>query len=792
MLSPWFGGEYPVLRPAPVSGQTVALQGSVVPDPSTRNLIELDRRDMASHEHQKDEKSMRGYLKFDRGSWIFAALFVVSVLPSIFAGAGSVSDLMFSARADEPALTECLESMTIWPFGNPANYWNDPTRAPKYWSAIGYGFFLYCGGLQQTLAFPLFAPLKLAGFPTFPIGPILLRTVSFISGLFSLIIIYNFARKHAGQLAAVFSATFVLTYSEFLNLSASAHPDMLMVLTGLVTLIFATAYAESGRASYLAGAGFFVGLTHGTKFGGPWFVPMLALALFWGAHCTKQKLSFAAIVGRGSLIATFALLGFFLATPHALFWKDYWRSLREIFSTTIIPNYTLFDWLGSIYSTQGIIISLGWLASLTFVFVQWLRGHPNQPLLLASVLGISGVLWYGINSRVIISTYYLLLPLCLFAIVFGAGVQRAVAGIGSKKYFTAAKYAAGLVFLVIFEPRSVSAVNTLLGMTFVHSPIAGNTAVAVKLIPTNSVILSDISSVPFFDLDVFPNQVLMGTVKYLDIWRVHPDYLIMSVDLAESEMYKKLREHQKLTIFDPYLFSVRLYQDLFGKKTNPQDLVQSPIPWLERVGSIGSFQTSPANEQSEASLSSGDYLARELKLWRRLSAYFQDPIPLRDPVANPDLPSHIIYRVHPMGGPSGRMGPFSSGDSPPYFSVYAFWNVSRWKSSQTGDDVAHQSFVGFDYGGGQKKSLNGIKITWSSPAETPSRAKIQLRDGEGQWTDTIEVVPVRPTAAAVQSWTEFYPIAEREPHREWRLLADGPVTSGYSFSVQHIELLEAD
>jgi Dolichyl-phosphate-mannose-protein mannosyltransferase len=693
-------------------------------------------------------------LKLDKALSLFAVLFLFGTLPSAFTATTSVTGLIYSERNDEPVLTECLESMTVPPFGNPANYWRDPARAPEYWNVLRYTFFVYCGGLQESLAFPVFALLKWSGMSTFPTAPIILRSLSVVAGLLSLIVLYNFAKINSGSVAAAFSGVFMLTYPTFLLFSVTIHPDMLLILTSALALAFAGRYADNGRVADLSTAGLFAGLAQAAKFGGPWLAPMLVLATFWGAGIsarrrqTRQLWMFWRALAS---LAAFGALGFFAAAPHALIWADYWFSIMPLWAEEHANYFGLTDWLDGMEAEQGPLIATGWLAGLAFLCAGVFARQPHKkPITLAAVLAVTGVLWFGITGTTMVALYYLLLPCCLFTVVLGDLLQSACGRYlhGGRSSRTAVVAGIGILLSALATTRWQETAESITRRINVISPVENYTKFALHNLPYEAVILSDLSSVPYFDLEKFPNQVLRGTLKFTDIWEVNPDYIILSLSLANSPMYARMRQTQKMTMFDSYSYSVKLYQDLLGKNDDPERLVHAPVGWLDIVGTLNRAQDN------------------------RVEA--------------------VVYRVHPFGSAEGRPGPFSGGDAGGNVSAYAFDRApTLWQSSQTGTAVAGKAFIGFDFGVGEGQALAAVQVKWHAPEETPAKIILQFRDGTGNWTNAAEYSPALATSRGVHgNSTETYTIAEVNSHREWRFVAAAPLAPGYRFAIEEIEFVE--
>src|SRR6185369_4068040 len=118
--------------------------------------------------------------------------------------------------------------------------------------------------------------------PTFPAAPIILRAVSAVCALLSLVLLYNFSREHTSRLAAIVAVVVLLTDGNFLFYTTFIKPDSLQMLLGMIALPTAVYHARTRRTASLIGLGIVAGLIQGTKAGGPWLVPAAALAAWLG------------------------------------------------------------------------------------------------------------------------------------------------------------------------------------------------------------------------------------------------------------------------------------------------------------------------------------------------------------------------------------------------------------------------------------------------------------------------------------------------------------------------------
>src|SRR5262249_29513099 len=201
--------------------------------------------------------------------------------------AGTDNALMLAAFVnDEPALTMALDAMTKKPHGNPANFYThldgSQRDLPEHWHHLRYGLFTYYGGTYLDLGYLVYKPLRQLGVPAFPAGPIILRSISFLASLLTLVFLYNLARRHSGRLAAVLAAVLLMTDRYLAYYTTIIHPDTLQLCLSLFAWLLAARHAEDGALASLAALGLVAGLVQGTKVGGPWLIPMALLALFRG------------------------------------------------------------------------------------------------------------------------------------------------------------------------------------------------------------------------------------------------------------------------------------------------------------------------------------------------------------------------------------------------------------------------------------------------------------------------------------------------------------------------------
>src|SRR5262249_4733327 len=195
------------------------------------------------------------------------------------------------------------------------------------------------------IALPFYAPLRAIGLPAFPTGPIILRTITLLAFLASLIVIYNLAKERGWWAAGALAFIYQMTDGNFLYYSLYIHPDTLQMLFGLCALLFAVGHAKDGRRMSLFAFGLFCGLVQGTKVGGPWLAPTALLVVWLGYQANQGRrvadrtswtgsIDACSLRDRLILLAGAGLLGFVVSTPYAFldlyYFRSMWSALRTV------------------------------------------------------------------------------------------------------------------------------------------------------------------------------------------------------------------------------------------------------------------------------------------------------------------------------------------------------------------------------------------------------------------------------------------------------------------------------
>ena len=267
--------------------------------------------------------TLRDYVRLDRYIGAVLIVFAVLFVPLIPVGTDN-PQMLATLSNDDPWMAMALEATLAKPFGNPSNYFDLKSKAynniPPYWGHLrsGYDNIVYYGGSVFALATPVYAAARLAGLPPFPTAPLILKSISFVAALLSLVLLYNFASRFGMRLAGVLAVIYLMTDTQFGWFTKVSHPDTLQLLLALAALAIAVRHAERGDWPSLAALGLMCGFVQGAKVGGPWTVPMGLLALWWGVQATGHRLSDLTILAkRVALLGSTALLGYVVSTPYA-------------------------------------------------------------------------------------------------------------------------------------------------------------------------------------------------------------------------------------------------------------------------------------------------------------------------------------------------------------------------------------------------------------------------------------------------------------------------------------------
>ncbi|MCC8967962.1 glycosyltransferase family 39 protein [Bradyrhizobium sp. Pear76] len=548
-------------------------------------------------------------------------------------------------------MTLALDGTAAKPFGNPANYL-DPTaeafkKIPAYWGTLRYNNIVYYGAVMFDIAFPFYATAHLVGLPAFPTAPIILRTISMLAALMSLLFVYNFAKRHAGVVVGVLSCAALLTDGNFIYYMTIIHPDTLQIYFGLLALGLALRHSGDGSLSSLAALGMVCGLVQGTKFGGPWTVPLATAALLMGIRATgAHQWDKKVIAQRVAVLGATALLGWLGTNPYAVitpYYFDSWVAQWQIVGSSGGPlgTFTPWDWMKAIYDYVGPLGSALAVAGLLHGLSGGFSTTRKRALFLAAILSLSQIAYYALLGKLWVVVGYLLVALPLMAMLSFDFVVTWLRFILAKPFGRLARpITLTFVFLATLylgTDHVFALVNQTLALRHRDNTLlALNDWAAKGGIPPDARIVFD--DLGYFDPKIFKNAKMYGGVlTWSGVNALDPEYIVLSSSLYGSPHYAKLIETQHLAADDPNPFSMLMYQAL----------IPTPAPGPTAAEGI-TFVKEIAPESSRAKASSPAHLTP----WRSLEARVRSSLALLEgiwqPIDKPRVgPTLKIYKRKP-------------------------------------------------------------------------------------------------------------------------------------------------
>ena len=549
---------------------------------------------------------IRDYARVDR--------YIAPILLLCLIGIGSLvprntdnPQLLAAFANDEPWMTLALDGTIAKPFGNPANYL-DPTaeafkKIPAYWGTLRYDNIIYYGAVTFDIALPFYATARLVGLPAFPTAPIILRTISMLAALMSLLFVYNFGKKHAGVVVGILSCFVLLTDANFLVYTTIIHPDALQIYFGLLALGLALRHSSDGLLSSLAALGLMCGLVQGTKFGGAWTVPLATTALLMGIRATGAHEWDKKVVGqRVAVLGAAALAGWLGTNPYAVLtpyyfqsWITQWRLVGS--SGGPLGTFTFWDWIKAIYDYVGPLGSVLAVAGLLHALIGGFSTPRKRALFLAAILSLSQIAYYALLGKLWVILGYLLVALPLVAIVSFDFVVTWLQFLLTRPFGRIARpIAVAAVFLTTLylgTARVFALVDHTLMLHHRDSTLlALNDWAAKGGIPPNARIVFD--DLGYFDPKIFKNAKMYGGVlTWSGVNTLDPEYIILSSSLYGSPHYAKMIETQRLAADDPSPISMRMYQALIPTPT-PGPTAAEGISFVKEIAPDPSGATATA------------------------------------------------------------------------------------------------------------------------------------------------------------------------------------------------------
>lgn len=516
-------------------------------------------------------------LRCDRCAYALLALYGLLWVPLLPRQVANPR-LLASLINDEPLLTQELVAMTFRPYGNPSNLDGMNPRhhpVPAYWGSISYYGACYYGGTYLDLACLLFLPFKALGLPDFPAAPLALRTVSVLGGMVSLLVLYNLGKRLSGRWTGFLAGLWLIGDSHFAYYSAIIHPDTTMMALSLLALWVAIRHAETGTIGSLVGLGVLMGLGHGAKMGGPWLVPMAALATAWGVQTSADAHRIRCFVGRMTLLGLVALGAFALCTPYAFLDSFYFKVLRlvwRVYKGSPFGEVTARTWWDQLWLHEGTTVGTLTVLALAVLPVRGYFSRHRALLSLSATLAGSVLAFYLLTVKLWVVIGYLLPALALLGLFAADLLVRPLGAL--RRFARWPTWAAALVVAYYLLPAFYERALGVVAHALTYHCVERNTTLyinrwAQEHLPHDARILHD--DIAYFDPAVFPNARMHGgLLTYADLTRERPDYFILSGSIYQSAHYVELRKTQAYTRGHEGDTSVLLYQDLLDRSACPE------------------------------------------------------------------------------------------------------------------------------------------------------------------------------------------------------------------------------
>jgi hypothetical protein len=770
-------------------------------------------------------EEVRASIRLDPISLVLTLVFLAAFAPLLQHNTETPFRLL-CCIPDEPPLSMALDGMRALPYGDPYNFVNSAANDkpyPAYYHYLNYhGVGYYYGGLSMGLAFLVYAPLLALGAPAFPTAPIILRTISLLSGLLALLITYNFVRREWGRVAGMIAGLLLLTEPVFVFYSTIIHPDATQFALSLLTLQIAVRFLRDSNPENLGAVGILCGLVQGTKLGGPWLVPMVATATIVG-FCRQttdiRPGRFAiAICRRGLALAVISAATWIMTTPYAFLEPDFFQMTKVVLamnSESRIINVEFGKWIAALAADSGLPLIVSALGGVGIGICGILKRKPNWALLLAIVLGLSQLLWFAWVDKLWVILRYVSSTLGIMAILAGV-----LAGFiyTSLAHLRPVGRIIGLSFAALATVMVLGRWYNLVEIALPYRLMKFDSEVQIGLwaeagnIPRDAHILLDAAA--YFDPQKFPNARIVGDpLTYNDLYRRKPDYIVVNSYLSESYPYDELAKTQRFTMQNEGPNSMRLYQDLRDTSSTRGDgPAPTSVPGLEFVRSFGpdaagvdkcdkksdgtpyqlwSGALSPdAASSAVLQLMGAGSLARQLAEAAAVQvAHFNTAghmiDALRGKVCVSLGPVIRLYRIIPPGTASGFGEAFASSSRATTSPLAAFDGVPTYWLP-TPDDPSPS--IGFDFGGGSSKTVDRVHIDWPNSSLAAKSVEVQFSDTGTQWTSSGRF-------KVTTSKQNDYAISEHElmtglgGHRFWRVLFERS-TNDEAIAVREIRFLE--
>lgn len=691
---------------------------------------------------------------------------------------------VMAALVDDDALISMqLDGMTVWPWGNPANFLDERRAAgllPEHWGTLSYRNLPYYGGLYLDIAFLIWAPLKLLGLSFLPYGPVILRALAHLFTAFFLLAGYNLLKVHFHRVTAMLALLFIASEYWLYQIGATIHPDSLLFFLMVLQLHLCILHAGSPRPGTLVALAITAGLAQGAKMGGPALVPMTVLALAMARRGTMREdgtfLWLLAVLRDGLAAAAVALSVFFLTTPYALldsYFFRVWLNWAKVFSgTSPISPTTFWDWWeqGSANVGMGMLAlaSGGLLACLV------IRAGRERciPVVLLACLGLSVFFYYAlfqkywVQLQYLVVAYWAVAAVAAIGLVLLAGTLRGRLRIGA----ISALLFAGLAFFALrFSSPLLLAFQTI---HWREAPQYAIGAWAEQNLPASPAGVSLLSDAPtYFPAHPISDYAFRAApLRYVDLANRLPDYFLLTRYGGNWQVAKITGTRHEP--WDTDIYNMRLYQDLLGSQPNAIETGRS-LPFAQRLQTIGwtgqaapsftcplhTWECAPVTPARIAGLF--EYARHSVANARSVSLFRLDKEKLlaRLPEERKLLVAKLI--ASSTAADSNLVSVVSGG--------------SAWRSDRQGAAAAGE-FVGIELPAGMTLGPREVTIRWVAIQWLPEKLAIDYSDDGKTWTTAVVHAVQQPSApetrmSGANRWDESFPVPAAGRHRFWRVRA---------------------
>ncbi len=725
---------------------------------------------------------IRRLLTPDWTSGIILILVAILFVPAL--SRHSADALLVASYFDDEALiSQQLDGMTEWPFGNPAHYLDlagGPEQLPERWTGFNYSNIPYYGGLYLDIALLFWAPAKLMGADILPHGLMILRALSLLSTMLMLLGGYNFAKQHFGRISGLVGMVFMAADFNLLSIGTVAHPDSLLFFLLIVALAIAVRHARDGGWTGVIALGLAAGLVQAAKMGGPLLVLMTVLAIAWGARSIWTGRGWLqwlwSCMLKGGLAVVLAGMVFVITTPYAVLDDYFFRTwalwAKQFTAQSLVQETTFWSWTTRIWENVGPVLILA--APFGFAALMF-RGRTftdRTPAILAAALGVWIFLYYALLQKYWVQLQYLAITYWVLAIFSGYLIDQAVALIPRVPRAVLAPVSSVFTVLAItgiFVDRILQSAGVPISYHIwsgTPQNSLGQWAAANLPAEKNSTLLYD------FPLYVDAGQFTMvqtngGPIRYIDLAEKLPDYIVLTRFASNWQTLRILDEPSPP--WSEEFANVRLYQDVMGKGADPVVINTAAAPFLTFVHGVD------GRMDSQALVKRWDCLKPELNPIEKYACLFEivryrshDPrfVGLfkvnREAFIAQVPPDQLIKLATAFAS--------SSVDGVPANILATGGAV--WRSARQGQGAVGE-FVGVSFPG--PLAFRSLTIKWVSWSWCPTTFEVEGSDDGKTWASVASYAVKDPpdpqmlSAPGTMRWEETFVLPEGARYKSWRL-----------------------